>query len=95
MNNARKNSYLIKNDPRDLIYDDPHYYKDDYEINRIFTRKGHSKLYALIWNAIAWWNYRRPNGVFANMMFLSYRMGVYDERWEQEMVDSLNPENWE
>lgn len=91
----KKSSYQVKMDAQELIYDSPKYYMDSYEVRRVFTTKNRSKFYKWIWNFIAWLNYKFPDGPIANMMYLSYRMGVYDEGWEHDMVDSLDSTNWE
>ena len=90
----KKSNYLVKTDAAELIKDDPSYYMDSYAIRQIFTKEERSKSYQIIWNMIAWINNKFPDGPIANMMFLSYLMGVYDDAWERDMVDSLNRANW-
>lgn len=90
----KKSCYLVKDDPKELIFDNPKYYMDSYRIRSIFT-KDRSKLFELTWNAISWLTHKHPNGVFANMMYLSYLMGVYDEGWERDVIASGDPKNWE
>lgn len=91
----KKSSYQVKMEASELINDNPRYYMDSYQIRRVFTVKDRSKIYKWIWNFIAWLNYKFPDGPIANMMFVSYLMGVYDEGWERDIIASGDPNNWE